>query len=272
MHRATVGNPLLLRQLLTALEADAVVPDAAHAGVVRDIGQGAVSRSVLLRLERLGPEATAVARAVAVLGEHADLPAIGALAGIGDQEVASASASLARAEILRPERPLGFVHPLVRDAVYHDLPLGERELQHARAAHMLADMGAAPEQVAAHLLAVPRRSDAMGQRPACGRPHAWRCARRPRRAPSPTCAAPSRSRRRPTRSPRCSFDLGLGEMLTRGPAALAHLEAAYEAIDDPVERAGVAGMLGRALLFTGRPLEGTDLARDAARALPPEAD
>src|SRR3954471_22368900 len=38
-HRATVGNPLLLRQLLTALEADAVTPDADHAQVVRDIGQ-----------------------------------------------------------------------------------------------------------------------------------------------------------------------------------------------------------------------------------------
>src|SRR3954447_25865842 len=43
-HRATVGNPLLLRQLLSALEADGIEPDAAHAHVVRDIGQGAVSR------------------------------------------------------------------------------------------------------------------------------------------------------------------------------------------------------------------------------------
>src|SRR3954447_20074169 len=83
---------------------------------------------------RLGPETTAVARAVAVLGEHADLPAIGSLAGIDDQAVAAASAALARTEILRPARPLGFVHPLVRDAVYHDPPLGERELQHTLAA------------------------------------------------------------------------------------------------------------------------------------------
>ncbi|MEA2423370.1 MAG: hypothetical protein QOF55_2469, partial [Thermoleophilaceae bacterium] len=95
-HRATVGNPLLLRQLLSALEADGITPDAAHAHVVRDIGQGAVSRSVLLRLARLGAEATAVARAVAVLGEHADLPSIGALAGIDEEHVAGASAALAR--------------------------------------------------------------------------------------------------------------------------------------------------------------------------------
>src|SRR4051812_26423812 len=270
-HRATVGNPLLLRQLLSALETDGVEPDAAHADVVRDIGQGAVSRSVLLRLARLGPETTAVARAVAVLGEHADLPAIGALAGIDEQHVATASAALARAEILRPERPLGFVHPLVRDAVYHDLPLGERELQHARAARMLSDTGAPPEQVAAHLLTVPRRGDA------------WvsellqEAARDAMRKAAPESAVAYLRRALdepppPEQLARVRFELGVGEMLTRGPAALEHLEAAYDAIGEPVERAVVAGMLGRALLFTGRPQQGTDLAREAAEALPPEAE
>src|SRR3954471_18658488 len=224
-HTATVGNPLLLRQLLSALEADDIEPDAAHAHVVRDIGQGAVSRSVLLRLARLGPETTAVARAVAVLGEHADLPAIGSLAGIDDQAVAAASAALARTEILRPDRPLGFVHPLVRDAVYHDLPLGERELQHAQAAHILSGMSAPAEQVAAHLLAVPRRgdrwvSDLLQE--------AARDAMR-KAAPESAVAYLRRALEEPPPAeelPRVQFELGLGEMLTRGPAAVEHLEAA----------------------------------------------
>src|SRR4051812_41355916 len=270
VHRATVGNPLLLRQLLTALEADGVAPDAAHAHVVRDIGQGAVSRSVLLRLARLGPEVAAVARAVAVLGENADLPAIGALAGIDEQAVAGASAALARAEILRPERPLGFVHPLVRDAVYHDLPLGERELQHARAARMLADSGASPEQVAAHLLAVPRQGEEWVFSLLSAAAHdAMRKA-----APESAVAYLRRALEEPppaSELPGVQFQLGVAEMLTRGPAAIEHLEAAYEAIPDPVERAAVAGVLGRGLLFTGRPQDGTDLARDAAHALPEAA-
>ena len=67
--------------------------------------------------------------------------------------------ALARAEILRPERPPGFVHPLVRDAVYHELPLPERELRHARAAELLAERSAPAEQIATHLLAAPRRGD-----------------------------------------------------------------------------------------------------------------
>ena len=83
--------------------------------------------------------------------------------------MADATGALARAEILRPEPPLGFVHPLVRDAVYQELPLGERELQHERAARVLRDAGAPPEQVAAHLLAAPRRGAGVGRRAAARR-------------------------------------------------------------------------------------------------------
>ena len=64
-----------------------------------------------------------------------------------------------RAEILRPEAPLGFVHPLVRDAVYHELSPAERELQHERAARTLRDHGAPDEQVAAQLLMAPPRGE-----------------------------------------------------------------------------------------------------------------
>jgi predicted ATPase len=143
---ATGGNPFLLRQLLTSLEADGVAPRDAGVHTVRDIGPRAVSRTVALRLRRLPPAAADVAHAVAVLGDGAELPLVAALAGLDEEDVARATAELARAEILRPEGPLGFVHPLVRDAVYHELPAGERELHHARAARLLADAGAPPRR------------------------------------------------------------------------------------------------------------------------------
>ena len=73
-QEVTAGNPLLLRQLLTALAAEQVVPDAAHAESVRAIGPRAVSRTVLLRLARLPAPAATVARAIAVLGEQPGLP------------------------------------------------------------------------------------------------------------------------------------------------------------------------------------------------------
>ena len=70
-HQATGGNPLLLRQLIRALEAEGVRPEAGQAGVVRAIGPRAVSGTVLLRLARLSDDARAVARSAAVLGESA---------------------------------------------------------------------------------------------------------------------------------------------------------------------------------------------------------
>ena len=166
--RVTGGNPLLLRQLLSSLEADGVKPDAAHVDVVADIGPRAVSRTVLLRLARLPDEAVSVARAVAVLGESADLPAVAELAELAEQQVADASGMLARAEILGPGSPLGFVHPLVREAVYQELSAGQRELMHARAATVLRDAGAPPDQVASHLLSMARRVTGVGRRPAGG--------------------------------------------------------------------------------------------------------
>ena len=80
--------------------------------------------------------------------------------GLDEAQVAGAMAALARAEILRPEPPPGFVHPLVRDAVYTGLPLGERELLHARAAGVLRERGAPLDQVAGQLMHTPRRGDA----------------------------------------------------------------------------------------------------------------
>ncbi|MGZ6804899.1 MAG: ATP-binding protein, partial [Nocardioidaceae bacterium] len=157
--RTTGGNPLLLRQLLSALEAEHVRPDASHADTVRAIGSRAVSSLVLMRLGRLPVAARDVARAVSVLGDGASLPAVAALTGLGEPETARATATLARADVLRPDLPLGFVHPLVGDAVYGDLPLGERELMHERAARVLTDAGASAEQVAAHLMLVPARGD-----------------------------------------------------------------------------------------------------------------
>ncbi len=96
-------------------------------------GSRAVASMVLTRLRRLPDDATAVASAVAVLGERADLPSIAEMSDLDEISTAAALADLARAEILRDEDPVGFVHPLVRDAVYRAVPSAERALAHERA-------------------------------------------------------------------------------------------------------------------------------------------
>jgi DNA-binding CsgD family transcriptional regulator len=266
-HEATGGNPLFLRQLLTALEADHVRPDAEHAPVVLEIGPRAVSRTVIMRLARLSEDAIAVARAVAVLTESATLPAVAALTGLSEARVADATGMLARAEILRREAPIAFVHALVRDAVYQELPLGERELQHERAARVLLDGGAPPEQVAAHLLTAPRRGQewVAEQLREAGRAAVTRGApesgvahlRRALAEPAPAAWRPELMR-----------DLGLAEVLTDGHGAVEHLTEAYETLADPAERMQVAHALCRALLFTGALEEAAAFAQRTAADLP----
>jgi DNA-binding CsgD family transcriptional regulator len=270
-YAATGGNPLLLAQLLSSLLADGVRPDSHHVSVVRNIGPRAVSRTVLGRLGRLPGDAVDVARAVAVLGDRAELPAIAALAGLGEPDVSEAADGLVGADILRPQVPLAFVHPLVRDAVYEDLPPAGRELQHAKAAEILRDAGASAERVAAHLLLTSGRGlgwslDSLLE--------AARTATR-RGAPDSAVAYLRRALEEPPppdRRAQVLLELGFAEALTDAPAAAKHLGQAYDALADPAQRAVVAGVLGQALVFTGSSVKAADLFRQAAADLHSEHD
>jgi DNA-binding CsgD family transcriptional regulator/tetratricopeptide (TPR) repeat protein len=268
-HAATGGNPLLLNELLKALATEGVEPTAANRERVAELGPRAASRAVLLRLGRLSPEAVAVGRATAVLGEGADRSVLAALAGLDEPQAARAAAALSRAEILRAEPPLGFVHPLVRDAVYQDVPAGERELMHERAARLLAEAHAPAEQVAAQLLATPSRGDDwVVDRLAEAAREALK-----KGAADSAVAYLSRGLEEPAspeRRPELLLELGHAEVLTSGPAAARHLREAYDALGDPVVRGQTARLLGLALLQTGFREEAAEVTREAAAALPPE--
>ncbi|GAA2382648.1 BTAD domain-containing putative transcriptional regulator [Dactylosporangium salmoneum] len=269
-HRTTSGNPLLLRQLLRALDASGVRPTAAHAGTVTAVGSRAVSSMVLFRLRRMPADSTAVARAVAVLGDGAGLPTIAALAGVGEPAAAQAVAALARAEVVRHEYPVAFVHPLVRDAVYQDLPPGERQLQHERAARALAAAGAAAEQIAAHLLQMPERGEAWVVEVL--RAAAGTAVRRG--APDGAAAYLRRALAEPPEPalrPAVLLALGQVETLRDGPTAIAHLRAAYDdPAADPATFAAVARMLLHTLIFAGPEGNAPAFARRASGRLAPQ--
>ena len=158
-HTATGGNPLFLRELLRALAAAEVVPSAAAASAVQDVGPAVVSRFVLHRLAALGPAATELARAVAVLGDDSEPLLAGRMSGLSQDEAREAADALVRADIFLPAERLGFVHPIVRAALYEDLAPGERQARHAAAAEALAREGASAERVTAHLLLTPPTGD-----------------------------------------------------------------------------------------------------------------
>ena len=171
-HEATGGNPLLLRELAAVVAAEGLAPTAAAAGHVVKLGPRVVGRRVRLRLARLGPAGEAVCEAVAILGDGAEPAHMAALAGLEFAEAVEVARQLIDAGILYRRGQahghgvlglagvvLGFIHPLVREAVYEGLSETARLAGHAHAARLLDEVGAPVEQVAAHLLLIPPMSD-----------------------------------------------------------------------------------------------------------------
>ncbi len=221
---------------------------------------------MLLRLSRLPPEATEVARAVAILGDGTDVRSLAELSGHEPAGVGRITGALARAEILRPGSPLGFVHPLVRDAIYEDIPPGERQLQHARAAELMRAAGALSEKVAAQLLAAPPN----------GEPWVAEALREAARGAvskgAPESAATYLTRMLAEPLPEQAraevlFELGMAEVDSNGERAAQHLLGAYEALEDPVARGFAAYALARTWMFMGDAQRAADLAAEAAPAL-----
>ena len=269
VHTATGGNPLLVRELSVALELEGERPLASRADAVRSVGPRAVSRTVGARLARLSPDALATAQAVAVLGDGVTVHDAARLADLQPERVAAATGPLARAQLLRSEPPLAFVHPLVADAVLQALPPGERELRHARAAAVLSGTGASDEVVAGHLLRAPRGGDP--QAVAALRSAAQTAARRG--APESAAAFLRRALEEPpadAERPRLLLELGLLEALSGGEGAVRRLREALDLLTDPGLRGMCAAALGRALLFTGDSEGGAAVGLSVAAELGPE--
>lgn len=249
-HEVTEGNPLLLRQLLRTLEADRVAPSAENAPAVRDVAHRALARTVLVRLARMPPDAHAVARAVAVLGDAATVPLVAQLAELDEERVARAANALVEGEILRRDVSLAFVHALVRDVVHHELPEADRQLRHARAARLLDAAGAPPERVASQLLLAAPRGDAWAAEVAAA---AARAASR-RGAPDAAAGYLRRALAEPApKAARADLSNALAEALVQvdGAAAGPALREAHRLASDPAVRAQLALALARTLIFTG---------------------
>jgi DNA-binding CsgD family transcriptional regulator len=250
-HDAAGGNPFLTRELLGALERDRISPTAAAAGQVSELGPRTVRRAIVLRLARLPGSSGRLAQAVAVLGTGAQLRHAASLAGLDERSASAAVDTLAAVEILKPQLPLEFVHPIVRAAVYDDLAPAARSVAHMRAARLLAAEDADPEQVAAQLLAC----EPAGEPWVAEKLRAASRTALARGAPETARAYLERALAETRRSPdRASllYELGQVEALTRDPLALAHLQEALRLSDEPAARALIADQLFGLLLFAGQ--------------------
>jgi DNA-binding NarL/FixJ family response regulator len=156
---ATGGNPFLLAEAVTNLRENGTRPVATEAHRIAQLRADAISRAVLARIARCGPDAVRFARALAVLETAAEPRHVAALAGLSLEAAAIAADGLARESIVTAGHPVTFVHPLVRTAVYADSSSLLRATEHKRAARMLAADDVGAEQLAPHLLAATPESD-----------------------------------------------------------------------------------------------------------------
>jgi DNA-binding CsgD family transcriptional regulator len=250
-HAATSGNPFLLTQLLTALDADGVQPADANAEHIEQIASQTIARATIARLRRLGPAANELALSVAVLGTSAELRHAAALARLGGDEAADAADVLVAAAILRDRRPLEFIHPIVRTAVYNEIAPARRAASHKRAARLLDDDDAGGVALAPHLLA----SECSGDPWVVERLRGAAQEVLERGAAAAACTYLERAHREPPPpGARAGVLLALGtaEHTLMRPVAIDHLRTVLETAPDSQTRLLAAHELVYALAYSGR--------------------
>jgi DNA-binding CsgD family transcriptional regulator/tetratricopeptide (TPR) repeat protein len=152
---SAAGNPLYLTEMLAALARSggiSVTPTgAAHlaAGAVPDSLPGAIAD----RLGFVSAPTREVLRAAALLGVDFAITDLTAVLG---RTVATLVPALDEARAIGvltdSGSSLAFRHPLIREALYAEMPASVRAAWHREAGHALASAGAAPDRVARQLL------------------------------------------------------------------------------------------------------------------------
>ena len=248
---STGGNPFLARELLRVVEAEDLGADAASVRRAAELAADSVLPWTRARLNRLGAGARAIAEAVAILGDGAELRHVAALAGLPAAAAADAADALATADVLAQGEPLQFSHPLIATAVHDGIGESVRGERHRAAAKLRADDGAASESVAAQLLAATPAGDpwAVEQlreaaRFALDRGAADSAVRYLSRAAEEPPAEPERGR--------VLAEAAQAQALVGDPEAIARMESAVALLTDPRERAEALYRFGWMLYNTGR--------------------
>lgn len=264
----TEGNPFYLVELLRALDSTRGSPLNADPDRVRELGSASIARASLLRLVQLGPQATALGESLAILGGQAPLHLVAALAGLPPAEAADLADALAADALITSGTELDFVHPLIRQSIYDEMPPTKRAVTHAAAARLLHDGAAPAEVVAAQLLRALPAAEAWAVKTlraaahrASSRGEPASAARYLQRALIEGCPAKTREELR----------LELGTALTAAalPGASDHLRSVLADQTDRQRRVEVERLLARALVGEAQPVAAAEILEHALDSLQP---
>jgi DNA-binding CsgD family transcriptional regulator len=149
------GNPLYLTELLAALGRSGGI--AVTASGTAQLATGTVPESlpaaIADRLDFVSAPTRQVLRAAALLGVEFAVPDLTTVLGKSVADLVPLLDEARATGVLTDVRTgLAFRHPLIREALYAELPVAVRAAWHRDAGHALAAAGAPPDRVARQLL------------------------------------------------------------------------------------------------------------------------
>jgi DNA-binding CsgD family transcriptional regulator len=246
-HAATGGNSFLLVSLLTSCRQQRVRPIAEMAEGLERLSVPRITQVVLGRLALMPIAATDLLQACAIIGDIADPSAAYRLAKIDPLAGEKATDAASQLSLVGTVRPITFSAPVIRWAIYHDIPRARRSQLHARCAEQLSEDGAEEGTILEHLVA----TDPTGDLVLAERLH--RAGRSSLRAGDALlavrCLERAIAEHPPAREGGSLFlDLAHAELALSRPSALAHFQRALELdVEDDAEVVRVAIRLMRGL-------------------------
>jgi tetratricopeptide (TPR) repeat protein len=151
------GNPLYLTELIAALHrSDGIeLTVAGIAQLATNAAPSSLSAAIADRLGFVSVATRQVLRAAALLGVEFAVPDLTSVLGVALADLVPALDEARTTGVLTESEhgaTLAFQHPLIREALYAELPTAVRSAWHGDAGHALADAGAPPDRVARQLL------------------------------------------------------------------------------------------------------------------------
>jgi len=155
LAEGAAGNPLYVTELVAALtrSAQLTVTDAGAAELAGGSAPASLSAAIADRLGFVTGPVRDVLRAAALLGTDFAVSDLATVLGRSVADLIPAVDEACAAGVLvESGQRLGFRHPLIRAALYDDMPAALRAAWHRDAAHALAESGAPPDRVARQML------------------------------------------------------------------------------------------------------------------------
>ena len=149
------GNPLYLTELVAALARSSglTVTEAGTAELAGGSAPGSLSAAIADRLGFVAGPVREVLRAAALLGADFAVPDLAIVLGRSVADLIPAVDEACAAGVLAESgHGLGFRHPLIRAALYDEMPAPVRAAWHRDAGRALAAAGASADRVARQLL------------------------------------------------------------------------------------------------------------------------